>query len=224
MTDLPVPRGYERAAYPSDSFSGWLQRLPLKNNTTVLTHNGGAVPSRRYNRTAVIDMPLLFSDDLEQCADYCMRFWGEFHRQTGRLEELFLFTYPGERTYFSKSGSNFKQFLRIAFAYSNSYSLKAGCKPVGGGEGRVELMPGDMFVQNETGGIGHVSMVMDAAKNRSGEQLYQIGFSFMPAQEFHIETAPSREYGIGGWFSLEGYVRFLADFYPYGKPVLRRFN
>jgi hypothetical protein len=79
-----------------------------------------------------------------------------------------------------------------------------------------------MIVQNENGGIGHVSMIMDACKNEKGEELYLIGYSFMPAQEFHIEGARP-EYGKDGWFSIEGYYRYLADYLDLGKPVLRRF-
>ncbi|TFG60977.1 MAG: hypothetical protein E4H36_11175, partial [Spirochaetales bacterium] len=100
----------------------------------------------------------------------------------------------------------------------NSFSLLKGCTPVKTGEER----PGDMFVQNETGGIGHVSMIVDACENGAGQELFLVGFSYMPAQEFHIEKAGD-EYGTGGWFTLEGYRKFLGDFYDYGSPRMRRF-
>lgn len=44
----------------------------------------------------------------------------------------------------------------------------------------------------------------------------------MPAQEFHVEYA-SEGYGSGGWFSLEGYYRYLKEYIDLGTPVLRRF-
>jgi hypothetical protein len=97
--------------------------------------------------------------------------------------------------------------------------LKKGCKPVIADE----VIPGDLFVQNERGGIGHVSVVLDVCKSKEGKKLFLIGYSFMPAQEFHIERARGK-YGIGGWFTLEGYVQYLRDYLNYGEPVLRRFD
>jgi hypothetical protein len=80
-------------------------------------------------------------------------------------------------------------------------------------------------------------MIMDVCENGQGERLYLIGFSFMPAQEFHIEKAPGRlagrstrrrgnsePYGKEGWFSYGGYIRYLEEYYPFGEPVLRRFE
>ena len=106
-------------------------------------------------------------------------------------------------------------------AYSNSYSIKKGANKVKAGA----LKPGDMFVQNKDGGIGHVSLVVDSAKNKNGEQIYLIGYGFIPAQEFHIEKA-KRGYGIDGWFTKKGYKKYLSEFpfSPYGKPVMRRFE
>jgi hypothetical protein len=67
-------------------------------------------------------------------------------------------------------------------------------------------------------------MVMDVCENSSGEKLYLIGYSFMPAQEFHIEKA-KKKHGLEGWFTLEGYYQYMEKFpfAKFGKPVLRRF-
>ena len=87
-----------------------------------------------------------------------------------------------------------------------------------------DLQPGDMFVQNQTGGIGHVSLIVDACQNQEGKRLFLIGYSFMPAQEFHIEKA-KRKHGKDGWFTVEGYKKYLKQlpFSRYGAPVFRRF-
>jgi hypothetical protein len=163
-------------------------------------------------------MPLLFQSDIEQCADFCMRFWGEYHHASDKLNELCLFDYNGRKQSFPSSGKSFKEFLRWAFVHANSYSLKEGCR----GVTEPDLQPGDLIVQNERGGIGHVSMIMDVCTSRTGEKRYLIGFSFMPAQEFHIEKARS-PYGEGGWFTLAGYYHYLRDSINVGTPVLRRF-
>jgi hypothetical protein len=164
-------------------------------------------------------MPLLFKSDLEQCADYCMRFWAEYHKDMNKLDFLYLFDYSGNKKKFAGSGKNYKSFLKWIFSYSNSYSLKMGCAEVS----KKELIPGDMIVQNEGGGIGHASVILDVCKSEEGKKLYLIGYSFMPAQEFHIEKAAGAR-GAEGWFTIEGYFDYLSDYIPLGDPVLRRFE
>lgn len=217
ISSLPLPSDYVRVTYPDASFSSYLQKLSLKSENKIYSHKGEDL-SHWYESLGVIDKPLLYKDDLEQCADFTMRLWADFHKETKLLSELYLFQYSGKKIYFKSSGKSFPQFLRNAFANSNSHSLKKGGKEI-----KVdELRPGDLFVQNENGGIGHVSIILDHAKSPAKEDLFLIGFSFMPAQEMHIEKSPSNR-GKSGWFSYRGFMAHLAEKYPYGKPVLRRF-
>ena len=231
ILDIAVPKGYERIVYPADSFSGWIQRLPLKADSKILTHTGKYLTDRMYNRLGVLDLPLLFSEDLEQCADYCMRMWADYHKESDQLDSMFLYSYGGEKQYFASSGLSYIDFLYRAFNYSNTHSLKAGSLHIEekAQDGTPNLRPGDMIVQNDTGGIGHVSMIVDSSEDESGNRLYLVGFSFMPAQEFHIEEAvnfPSLDLDFGkeGWFSYEGYLKFLDEFLPFGEPVPIRFE
>ncbi|RHX82090.1 DUF4846 domain-containing protein [Leptospira yasudae] len=218
VNEIRLPAGASRIAFPKNSFSDFVQNLPLKNEPTLWTYKKQNI-IRRYDTIAVLDLPLLFKDDLEQCADYSMRVWAEYHKQTGNLNRLYLFDYNGNRKQFQESGLSYSSFLRKAFASSNSYSLKKGGAVVT----EKDLRPGDLFVQNETGGIGHVSMILDSAEAKNGKKLFLIGFSFMPAQEMHIEKAPN-EFGSSGWFTYEGFIGHLNESYPYGTPVLRRFS
>jgi hypothetical protein len=219
MNSIPAPKGYQRVIYPRDSYSNWLQNLKLKNDRKLLNYRGLIVQTAFYNIFGVVQMPLLFRSDLEQCADFAMRFWAEYHKSTGTLDSLYLFDYNGRKISFVKSGKTYEQFLRSAFADTNSHSLKNGCQSINS----TELRPGDMFVQNERGGIGHVSVIMDLCRLQEGRELMLVGYSFMPAQEFHIEKATD-SYGIQGWFTREGYERYLADHLNFGNPVLRRFE
>lgn len=219
INSIEVPDGYIREKFPAGSYNNWIQNLPLKECTVILDYTGKRLDTYSfYNIFAVVDMPLLFNADLEQCADYCMRFWAEYHKEMDKLDSLYLFDYSGNKKRFSGSGKTYIEFLRQAFAYSNSYSLKMGCKEL-----EIEdLKPGDMIVQNKGGGIGHVSLILDVCASEQGEKLYLIGYSFMPAQEFHIEKADDSR-GIEGWFTIEGYFGYLSEVLPFGEPVLRRF-
>ncbi len=218
VLEIKVPDGYQRIIYPDTAFPGYLQRLPLKRDHTILDYRGLPVRNPVYSVLAVVDAPLLFKVNLEQCADWCMRFWTDYHQANNRLERLFLFDYSGNRQRFAGSGRQLRSFLKAAMEHSNSYSLKRGCIEIG----EKDLLPGDMIVQNRSGGIGHVSMIVDVCENSSKRRLYLIGYSFMPAQQFHIELARA-DYGEGGWFSLDGYRQYLSQNLPYGPPLLRRF-
>lgn len=219
VDEIPVPQGYKAMEYPAGSYSHWLTRRPLKNSLEIVDHAGRRVPAGSYSVYAVLDLPLLFTGDLEQCADYAMRLWAEHHKDTGRLDKLYLFDYNGRRQNYSASRLSYRNFLRRAFANSNSHSLKKGCAVAD----TSALVPGDMVVQNERGGVGHVSVVMNVCRNPAGQKLYLLGFSYMPAQEFHVEKALDG-YGQDGWFTVEGYFRYLKDYMDLGTPVLRRFK
>jgi hypothetical protein len=215
---IPVPAGYQRNTYPEGSYSRFVQSLPVKRDNRITAFNGNRITS--FNVFAVLDLPLLFHADLEQCADFAMRLWAEYHKWANTLDKLYLFDYNGKRKSFSGSGKPYLGFLKWSFTNTNSYSLKRGCGPVAS---EAELVPGDMLIQNETGGIGHVSVVMDVCEAAGKPRLYLLGFSFMPAQEFHIEKAAVGK-GQGGWFTLAGYKAYLAEVLPFGPPVLRRFG
>ena len=157
IKDLPVPSGHKRVEYAESSYSAWIQRLPIKEENIILGHDGKAVISSFYSILAVVDLPMLFRQDLEQCADWCFRFWAEFHKQSGSLNQLYLFDYNGRPHYYVENGTNYKLVLKRVMTIANSYSLKKGCQSVD----EIDLRPGDMLVQNQTGGVGHVSVVMD---------------------------------------------------------------
>jgi len=216
---LAPPSGYTLSDFQVGSFSHYIQHLPLKQDGIILNYTGQPAAVAAFHVLAVVDMPLLFRSDLEQCADQCMRFWAEYHQAEHKLKQFHLFNYSGQRLSFSTSGRSYRDFLRQAFAFSNSHSLKRGCRTITSDQ----LQPGDMIVQNDTGGIGHVSMIVNMCRSPRGEPLYLIGFGFIPAQQFHVEKALAG-YGEGGWFTLDGFFRYLHDAFDYGQPVLRRFE
>lgn len=218
VIDISIPKMYNRIEYPKKSYSHFIQNLKLKGNNIILSYNGNKI-ERFKNIFFVIDVGLLFKKDIEQCADFAMRLWGDYHQENNNLDDLYLFNYNGEKVFFKESKKEYNDFLYWAFCNTNSHSIKQGAAEI---KNESSLIPGDMVVQNETGGIGHVSIIFDVCKNDKDERLYLIGFSFMPAQEIHIEKAEDR-YGVDGWFTLEGFYQFLDENYNFGKPVLRRF-
>jgi hypothetical protein len=219
VNEIPVPQSYSMIKYTPGTYSNWIQSLPLKPDKIINSYRGETVNNEIYNIFAVINMPLLFNQDLEQSADFCFRFWAEYHQQMNTPDKLYLLDYNGNKKFFKESNRVFKVFLRSAMSNTNSYCIKNGCENVS----ESDLKPGDMIVQNEGSGIGHVSIVMNVCKSEKSEHLYLIGFSNRPAQEFHIEKAMDA-YGKQGWFTLNGYREFLKNNLDLGTPVLRRFG
>ena len=220
VNQIPTPSGYTRTKTEPSSFAHFVQALPLRKDNAIKTWKGDVI-DQGFNVLAVVELPLLYRQDLEQCADWAMRLWAEHHKAAKKLERLTLYNYDGSKKEFRGSGESYEKFLRLRMAYSNSHSLKKGTQAVE----QSKLEPGDLIVQNETGGIGHVSVILDAASPSDGSSkptIFLIGFSFMPAQEFHIERA-SPGHGVEGWFTLDGFRQFLKDRLDLGEPVLRRF-
>jgi len=224
VRDLKLPDGYKRVEYKEGSYSRWLQDAPLKSNKDIRLFDGKVYRdgSNWYKTAAVLDFPLIFDQNLEQCADFAMRLWAEYHAATEQLDKLHLFNYDGSKQKLKGGAKGYRNFLRLAMANSNSHSIKKGAEKIK----PADLRAGDMFVQNSNGGIGHVSVIVDVAKSKTSGKpdLFRVGFSFMPAQEFHIEEAAA-EHGKDGWFTREGFEQFLEDsrLGGLGEPVLRRF-
>lgn len=218
-----MPHGYERVENHQNSFGSFLRTLPLKKNKRIQLWDGSELDENHYSSLGVIDLPLLFDEDLEQCADFAMRIWADYLKNNSQLRALALFDYNGRKKPFVDSGKSYLNYLKWHMRHSNSYSIKMGGKRV---RSEYLLESGDMFVQNtENGEIGHVSMVIDQAENKLGQKLYLVGYSFMPAQQFHIERAPP-EFGISGWFTAKGYINYAGKhaFSSFGEPVLVRFE
>jgi hypothetical protein len=215
IAEIACPSGYQRIKYTKNSYSDYIQHLSYVPTSYVKAYKNDSL---FWDCFGVINLQMLFPNaDIEQCADWAMRLWVEYHQSTNQLDSLFLFNYAGKKNYYKTSGKNLKDFMKWSFGYTNSFSLKKGCRSIAS----TDLKPGDMIVQNDDGGIGHVSVIFDMCE-KNKEKLYLIGFSYMPAQEMHIQIA-TEYYGIQGWFTLEGFYKYLDDHLNLGKPVLRRF-
>ncbi len=219
--DIPPPAGFARVDLSATSYGHYLRSLPLKSEQSIKLHTGDTLSEQDYNTLAVLAAPLLFEEDLEQCADFAMRLWADFLKSRNQLNQLALFDFNGRKRPFSGSGKTYKEYLKWHMAFSNSYSLKLGAEQAGSLE---NASAGDMIVQNDSdGGIGHVSLVLDQAVNSFGVSVYLVGYSFMPAQEFHVEAAQAGM-GFEGWFTAAGMREYFGTvFGSFGQPSLKRF-
>jgi len=218
LARISPPVGYERIWLDSDSSYGvWIRGLPLKpEESPVLMYNGDRL-AYAEDVVAVVDLDI--PNDMYQCADVAMRLWAEYLWSQNRQEEIRFRTLGGDhliwtewrkRSRLTASHQNFLRFLDGVAEFCNTSSLARDLPVVAS----AQVQPGDMYIQPDPsghGGIGHLSIIFDMAKNDEGQKLYLVGYGFMPAQDVHI-VRPNEGEGSGDWFTLEGYERHISGF------------
>lgn len=223
---IRVPNGYERCANEKGSFGHWLQHLPLKpGNPEVFLYNG----QPKWNQKAhcyVVDIET-GTKDLQQCADALIRLRAEYLYGEELYGEIHFNYTNGARVDYSKwrsgympvpqsggsvdwvssskAGSGytkFKQYLIQIYNYAGTKSLD---KELDKKDFRkMEL--GDIII--EGGSPGHGIMIVDMAVNRkTGDKLFLLAQSYMPAQDIQILRNPNNQ-KLSPWYSLDevGYI------------------
>lgn len=214
-----VPEDFERISLDENSFGYYLRNLPLKPHGTDVYLYDGQVKENKVH-AAVIDLDVGYRD-LQQCADAVIRLRSEYlyaHKLYGLIH--FNFT-NGFRADYAKwaigyridvKGNQvkwvhtaetsyeygiFRQYLDVIFTYAGTYSLaqelvKIQCR---------DVQPGDVFIRG--GSPGHAVIVMDVAVNQStGQRIFLLAQSYMPAQDIHILMNPS-DIDLSPWFEVK---------------------
>lgn len=218
---LPAP-GFNRVHTPSNSFAQFLRDLPLKPDGAKVELYNGEEKGNQLAHVAVVDLPI-GDKNLHQCADAVMRLRAEYLWKQGKFEEIqfhftngFLVKYSewmqgkriavqGNKTYWvaRKAASNtyhdFWAYLETVFTYAGTLSLAKELQPVG----YQDLAIGDVFIQG--GSPGHAVLVVDMAENSTtGQKVFLLAQSYMPAQEIHILKNPTSAAGDPWYPVVEG--------------------
>lgn len=234
------PPRCRRVDSASGSYAAFLRTLPLKTHgTPVRDYNGNVVHWGR-DLGAVLDIDLVGAEsgaDLQQCADVAVRLFAEYHWRSDTADQLDMPLQNGQRVRWrdwrqgtrGKVVGNRHRFSRAAnaddsyatfrgyLAYVMNWLGSAGVKRSAKAIDEADVGAGDLYVQNSTGNIGHVSVILDRCDTDSGS-LYLVGEGFMPAQDAHV-MLPSPGEGVGAWFTLDGLRAHHAGF---GSGVFRR--
>jgi len=237
-----VPKGFTRIKPADNSFGEYLQSLPLKKQgTKVLLFNGKIkTPEDVYDAVVDIDVG---DKDLQQCADAVMRLRAEHLYSKGRYEDIhFNFTngFNADYTKFAEgnrfkikgnfvvwaktankdySYETFKKYLEIVYNYAGSASLSKELKPV---KNLSEIKIGDVFIQG--GFPGHAVIVVDMAKSqKTGEKIFLLAQSYMPAQDIQILKNPENE-ELSPWYSNKITETLVTPEWEFKKTDLKRFD
>jgi len=201
-----IPKGFERVIPTKNSFAFYLQNFPLKAaGSKVYYFNGEEKHTQTYH-AAVLDIDI-GKRDLQQCADAIIRLRAEYLYHQKKYDDIhFNFTNgffanyntwrSGQRIAvsgnkvswydthkISNTYDSFRKYLDMVFSYAGTLSLskELNSKIIS------EIAIGDVFIQG--GSPGHAVLVMDMAiHKRTGEKIFLLAQSYMPAQDIHILT------------------------------------
>ncbi len=218
---IDAPGGFERAGLPPGSFADWLRHLPLKPGAPPVMLYDGRRKGNQYAHAAVVDIDVGDSD-LQQCADAVIRLRAEYLYSQARYEDIhFNFTsgdeanfrrwiqgyrpiVDGNRVSWARSADRdssygtFRDYLNEVFTYAGSYSLSLELVAVAD---VADISIGDVFILGSF--PGHAVIVVDVAVNpTSGEKVFLLAQSYMPAQEIHLLKNPVDE-DLSPWYSTD---------------------
>lgn len=234
------PAGYVRTEAAEGSFADWLRYVPLKpGKPDVMLYNGEPKGYQGAHHR-VIDMDV-GTRDLQQCADAVMRMRAEYLYANDAWDQIsFNFTsgdactwekwrqgyrpkISGNNVSFSKTAKpsdsykNFRSYMDKVFTYAGTASLAKELDKVE----VSEIGIGDVFIQG--GFPGHAILVMDMAENKeTGEKIFLLAQSYMPAQEMHILVNPGSDDG-SPWYSDKFPGNLQTPEWTFSKKDLKRF-
>ena len=201
-TRFNPPPGFERKAFPENSFENFLRNLPLKPAGTKVKYYDGGIKNPDVC-DAVVDMDI-GNKDLQQCADAVMRLRAEYFYSQKSYDKIsfnltngFKTDYSewikgnrlavsGNKTWWRKSAqpsntyNDFRNYMDLVFTYAGSLSLSKSLHS----RNIRDISIGDVFIVG--GSPGHAVIVVDVAENNKGEKVFIIAQSYMPAQEIEI--------------------------------------
>ena len=238
---INLPSGYKRIKYEKKSFADWLQHLPLKaGNPQVLLYNGN-LKGNQEAHYAVIDIDT-GTEDLQQCADAVMRLRAEYFYSLKEFEKIhFKFTsgdhaeyarwiegyrpsIKGNQVSWKKTASkdhsykNFKAFMKQVFNYAGTSSLskEMAAKDI------PQIETGDVFIKG--GFPGHAVIVVDMAINeKTGEKIFLLAQSYMPAQDIQLLKNPIED-RLNPWYSIGFGENLKTPEWTFQKNELKKFN
>ncbi len=236
---INVPEGFTRIEPEENSFGHYLSTLPLKPDGSKIKLYNGDVRNTDFH-TAVLDIDI-GDRDLQQCADAVMRLRAEYLYEQEAFDRIhFNFTngFKADFTRWMKGNSikvcgndafwvenpassgeygSFRKYLEMVFAYAGTLSLSKEMKEVSVEEMKI----GDVFIKGAT--PGHAVIVLDMAHNETtGENIFLVAQSYMPAQDIHILKNPGNDV-LSPWYSTKFDDILETPQWDFDKSQLKRF-
>ena len=235
------PEGFTRTDAKAGSFGEFLQNQVLKPYGEKALYFDGRAKNSEGIYDSVIEVDI-GDRDLHQCADAIMLLWAEHNNNTQEYDKIrfnfvngFLADYPkwvdgyrisvGEnstnwvkKTDYSTSYESFRKYMDMVFAYAGTLSLDKELTPVSVDDMQI----GDVFIQG--GSPGHAVVVVDMAQNTlSGEKVFMLAQSYMPAQQTQVLINRETD-NISPWYLLHTGEEYPTPEWKFTKDNLKRFD
>ncbi|MBO6517080.1 MAG: DUF4846 domain-containing protein [Bacteroidia bacterium] len=219
VVEIPTPSGFFRSAKDSGSLTRFLRALSFKEDNTVYLFDG----TKKWNQSAqyaVLDIDI-GKRDLQQCADATMRLRAEHLFKTKQYDKIgFHFTsgdlaswnryaagyrakISGNQVSWVRSAArdtsyaNFRKYMNLIYSYCGTRSMQKEVTPIP----LQDIQPGDVF--HQTGSpYGHAVTVMDVARDSTGQPVFLLSQSYMPAQSIHVLVNPN-DADLSPWYRME---------------------
>ena len=243
VSEIPLPEGYERIELSQSSFGWFLRNQEIKQeNNIVYLYNGE--PKTNQNAQYCILKTDVGNRDLQQCADAVMRLRAEYLFRQGKYKEIHFNFTSGDTAWYAKyadgyraeingnkvswikksekdsSYKTFRKYLDLVFTYAGTYSLSKELLPV---TNINDIQIGDVFIQTGQP-YGHAVIVVDLAVHRTtGEKIFLLAQSYMPAQEIHILVNPIDK-NLSPWYSADFNNELQTPEWIFYKDDLKRFK
>lgn len=237
---FPCPAGFSRQTISDSSFGTYLRQLPLKKHGAQVQTYDGRIKSSHGVYLAVVDLPI-GNRDLHQCADAVMRLRAEYLYSLQQYDQIHFNFTNGFRVDYSRwiagdrivvqgnnvswrrsaspstSASSFWKYLETIFAYAGTLSLEQELRPIS----PEEIQIGDVWIKG--GSPGHAVIVVDLAiHEETGEKMFMLAQSYMPAQEIQILTNPHAP-NLSPWYHLPEGTTLQTPEWSFTTDQLRRF-
>jgi len=233
---LPI-EGYLRVEYEEGSFAEFLRNQKLKPYGEKVLYYDGREKSPKGVYDSVFDVDI-GNRDLHQCADAIMLLRAEYLYSQELYDEISFNFVSGFKAEYKKwmngykidvKGNNveyykaaepsnlyedFRKYMDMVFAYSGTLSLENELISVS-----IDNMNiGDVFIVG--GSPGHTVIVVDMAVNASGEKIFLLAQSYMPAQQTQLLINPMGN-DISPWYSLKGKERLITPQWTFELDTLK---
>ena len=238
---IPTPKGFVRTKIDPSSFGHYLRNVKLKPKGSKVLYYDGTIKESEGVYMAVLDIDI-GKEDLHQCADAIIKLKADYHYYAKEYDKIHFNFTNGHRVDYSEwrkgrriivDGNKTKwhngarpstsyeaywKYLEQIFMYAGTASLSKELKPVK----MKDMQIGDVLIKG--GFPGHGVIVMDMAYHpTTGEKLYLLAQSYMPAQQTQI-LINDGDPDLSPWYRLGDYPVVVTPEYQFDNTDLMRFD
>jgi Domain of unknown function (4846) len=142
-----------------------------------------------------------------------MRLRAEYLYAQNKMTDIVFIDNEGGKYIFTKpyTRQRFDAYLQKVFGMCGTASLSKQLKPL---SNINNIAAGDVIIRG--GFPGHAVIVMDVAQNNTGQKIYLLAQSYMPAQNIHVLNNPMDD-KLSPWYEVNDNKIIYTPEYTFNK-------